>query len=317
MAELIQKLWEMLTLNGPQRPPPKHSSSGCTRTFKTIDDMNKHHNAMNYIMITLNGVKSNGEKAFSKKQAEELYFIMESKGLVSESSEKLTQLSREKIKELKNWEKWQLLPSRTLSCPLVNNLHAQVQQLLPHQYRNVPFYLRAFHPTVVGYRVMHRGNLISQYFSDSPPASAPEEPRHVLIEEDIHSRVSFHFRQRFIFTCITGSDTATNPSELDFLRQRISELENFDLKREVAKLRECNEEHGSRIEELEKSREDFKSRLARALRADWEIWGLYLPMRCEYISAILHALLYIVKRITDKELTLAPQLEVVGEENTS
>ncbi|CAB5387038.1 unnamed protein product [Rhizophagus irregularis] len=136
---------------------------------------------------------------------------------------------------------------------------------------------------------MHRGNLISQYFSDSPPASAPEEPRHVLIEEDIHSRVSFHFRQRFIFTCITGSDTATNPSELDFLRQRISELEveleidrekidklkrvisdlsskNFDLKREVAKLRECNEEHGSRIEELEKSREDFKSRLARALR---------------------------------------------------
>src|SRR5436305_6944541 len=39
-------------------------------------------------------------------------------------------------------------------------------------------------------------------------------------------------------------------------------------------------------------------------------------MRFEYISAILHASLYIVKRITDKELTLAPQLEVVGEENT-
>ncbi|PKK61980.1 hypothetical protein RhiirC2_194894 [Rhizophagus irregularis] len=39
-------------------------------------------------------------------------------------------------------------------------------------------------------------------------------------------------------------------------------------------------------------------------------------MRCEYISAILHASLYIVKRITDKELTLAPQLEVVGEEST-
>ncbi|PKK62450.1 hypothetical protein RhiirC2_729053 [Rhizophagus irregularis] len=80
MAELIQKLWEMLTLNGPQRPPPKHSSSGrsnsgpsfgtnqqsqnsyqshfsyspytcprkgCTRTFKTIDDMNKHHSRHN------------------------------------------------------------------------------------------------------------------------------------------------------------------------------------------------------------------------------------------------------------------------------
>jgi len=39
-------------------------------------------------------------------------------------------------------------------------------------------------------------------------------------------------------------------------------------------------------------------------------------MRCEYISTILHALLYIVKRITQKELTLAPQLKVVGEENT-
>ncbi|PKY30417.1 hypothetical protein RhiirB3_486308 [Rhizophagus irregularis] len=39
-------------------------------------------------------------------------------------------------------------------------------------------------------------------------------------------------------------------------------------------------------------------------------------MRCEYILAILHTSLYIVKRITDKELTLAPQLEIVGEEST-
>ncbi|RGB32309.1 hypothetical protein C1646_763068 [Rhizophagus diaphanus] len=39
-------------------------------------------------------------------------------------------------------------------------------------------------------------------------------------------------------------------------------------------------------------------------------------MRCEYILAILHALLYIVKRIIDKELTLAPQLEIVREEST-
>ncbi|RGB38115.1 hypothetical protein C1646_15429 [Rhizophagus diaphanus] len=39
-------------------------------------------------------------------------------------------------------------------------------------------------------------------------------------------------------------------------------------------------------------------------------------MRCENISAILYALLYIVKRITNKELILAPQLEVVGEEST-
>ena len=39
-------------------------------------------------------------------------------------------------------------------------------------------------------------------------------------------------------------------------------------------------------------------------------------MRCEYISAILHASLYIVKRITQKELTLELQLEIVGEENS-
>ncbi|EXX75801.1 hypothetical protein GLOIN_2v1708728 [Rhizophagus irregularis DAOM 181602=DAOM 197198] len=39
-------------------------------------------------------------------------------------------------------------------------------------------------------------------------------------------------------------------------------------------------------------------------------------MCCEYISTILHASLYIVKRITDKELTLAPQLKIVGEEST-
>src|SRR3990170_3620086 len=39
-------------------------------------------------------------------------------------------------------------------------------------------------------------------------------------------------------------------------------------------------------------------------------------MRCEYISAILHASLYIVKRIIDKELTLAPQLEIIREEST-
>ncbi|CAG8564306.1 9482_t:CDS:2 [Cetraspora pellucida] len=38
-------------------------------------------------------------------------------------------------------------------------------------------------------------------------------------------------------------------------------------------------------------------------------------IRCEYILAILHASLYIVKRITNKELTLASQLEVVSEEN--
>ncbi|POG66937.1 hypothetical protein GLOIN_2v1843842, partial [Rhizophagus irregularis DAOM 181602=DAOM 197198] len=39
-------------------------------------------------------------------------------------------------------------------------------------------------------------------------------------------------------------------------------------------------------------------------------------MHYEYISAILYASLYTIKRITNKELILAPQLEVVGEEST-
>ncbi|RGB26885.1 hypothetical protein C1646_674446 [Rhizophagus diaphanus] len=65
---------------------------------------------------------------------------------------------------------------------LVNNLHAQIQQLLPHPFSNVPFYLRAFHPGPVEYRVMRQGIPISQYFSDSPTA----EPHHVLIEEDAY-----------------------------------------------------------------------------------------------------------------------------------
>jgi len=38
---------------------------------------------------------------------------------------------------------------------------------------------------------------------------------------------------------------------------------------------------------------------------------------CEYISTILYTLLYIVKRIIDKEFILAPQLEIVSKESTS
>ena len=39
-------------------------------------------------------------------------------------------------------------------------------------------------------------------------------------------------------------------------------------------------------------------------------------VRCEFISAILHAALYIVKKTTKKELILVPQLEVIGDDNT-
>jgi hypothetical protein len=65
-------------------------------------------------------------------------------------------------------------------------------------------------------------------------------------------------------------------------------------------------------EELQQCIKEIKHRLGNmgTLLADSN------EVRCEYISAILHASLYTVKRITNKELTLAPQLEVVGEEST-
>ncbi len=37
---------------------------------------------------------------------------------------------------------------------------------------------------------------------------------------------------------------------------------------------------------------------------------------CEYISAILHACINIVRELTGKKISLNPQFEVVGEENT-
>ena len=38
-------------------------------------------------------------------------------------------------------------------------------------------------------------------------------------------------------------------------------------------------------------------------------------MRNEYISAILHAAIHIARRETDKEISLLPQLQIVGDEN--
>ena len=39
-------------------------------------------------------------------------------------------------------------------------------------------------------------------------------------------------------------------------------------------------------------------------------------IRCEYISVILHACINIVRELTGKKISLNPQFEVVGEENT-
>ncbi|CAB4443228.1 unnamed protein product [Rhizophagus irregularis] len=72
------------------------------------------------------------------------------------------------------------------------------------------------------------------------------------------------------------------------------------------KLEDDNEELVQCIKEIKRRLENMGSILTDSNEA----------MRCEYISTILHASLYIVKRITSKEITLAPKLEVVGEEST-
>ncbi|CAB4434766.1 unnamed protein product [Rhizophagus irregularis] len=62
-------------------------------------------------------------------------------------------------------------------------------------------------------------------------------------------------------------------AELEVLRQHNTELEaeNFDLKREIVNLRKCNEEHGSRIEELEKGRRGTD---VENIKCDTEIYEL-------------------------------------------
>ncbi|EXX79218.1 hypothetical protein GLOIN_2v523502 [Rhizophagus irregularis DAOM 181602=DAOM 197198] len=39
----------------------------------------------------------------------------------------------------------------------VDNLHSQIQQLLPHSYGNISFFLRALRFTLTEYRVMRQG----------------------------------------------------------------------------------------------------------------------------------------------------------------
>ena len=73
----------------------------------------------------------------------------------------------------------------TVTIPLgntVRNLHAQIQQQLPQQFRNVPFYLRAFRPRPLNYVAMRGGSLISNFFDENITMDVV----HILIEEDVY-----------------------------------------------------------------------------------------------------------------------------------
>ncbi|RIA85445.1 hypothetical protein C1645_830799 [Glomus cerebriforme] len=64
----------------------------------------------------------------------------------------------------------------------VRNLHAQIQQQLPHQFRNVPFFLRVYRPGPVKYVAMREGGSISDYFDEN----ITMDVHHVLVEEDVY-----------------------------------------------------------------------------------------------------------------------------------
>ena len=73
----------------------------------------------------------------------------------------------------------------TVTIPLgntVRNLHTQIQQQLPHQFGNVPFYLRALRTGLVNYVAMRQGGLISNYFDENLTAGV----YHILIEHDVY-----------------------------------------------------------------------------------------------------------------------------------
>ena len=73
----------------------------------------------------------------------------------------------------------------TVTIPLENmfrNLHTQIQQQLPQQFRNVPFYLRALHLGLVNYVAMRQRGLISNYFDKNLTVDV----YHVLIENDVY-----------------------------------------------------------------------------------------------------------------------------------
>ncbi|RIA95469.1 hypothetical protein C1645_816707 [Glomus cerebriforme] len=69
----------------------------------------------------------------------------------------------------------------------VRNLHAQIQQQLPHQFRNVPFFLRAYRPGPVKYVAMREGGSISDFFDENLTADVC----HILVEEDVYGYYNY------------------------------------------------------------------------------------------------------------------------------
>ncbi|CAG8521372.1 5808_t:CDS:2 [Acaulospora colombiana] len=135
-----------------------------------------------------------------------------------------------------------------------------------------------------------------------------------------------------ISTTVAGNETISElelePEDYDIIeKERINGRTFFKITKEEYERHEMKSGPATALVDIAKEckekrcavfsycsfKEDIKRRLGNMGSI---LAGGSEAMRCEYISTILHASLYIVKRITDKELTLAPQLEIVGEEST-
>jgi len=71
-----------------------------------------------------------------------------------------------------------------------------------------------------------------------------------------------------------------------------------------------------KIDDEDEELEQCITEIKRRMRLIGSTTSSNEAVRCEYISVILYASIFIARRITEKRITIDPQLEVVGEEAT-
>ncbi|RIA91861.1 hypothetical protein C1645_821406 [Glomus cerebriforme] len=88
----------------------------------------------------------------------------------------------------------------------VRNLHVQIQQQLPHQFRNVPFFLHAYHPGPVKYVAMQEEGSISDYFDENITIDV----HHVLVEEDVYGYYNYAMSTITLSCLVAGENPYEN-----------------------------------------------------------------------------------------------------------
>ncbi|RGB22138.1 hypothetical protein C1646_731140 [Rhizophagus diaphanus] len=135
---------------------------------------------------------------------------------------------------------------------------------------------------------------------------------------------------------LQGQDLGLDEDDLKIIhKQKINGRDFFDMTEEklekwgmlgglairlVKFAKECKDKK-LRSFSLYKTKKDLKEVLAKyGVQDGLRNMGLVVEsneaIRCEYISVILHACINIVRELTGKKISLNPQFEVVGKENT-